>query len=309
MGQEPDPRNKEILSYLDGQFVRQYQPAVPLFDSGFLHGKLVWSAPRLVRGRMFRLQEHLDKIRDSAELNHFPIIPPHDEFIDAIRETLIKNNMTDGVHVRVVLTAGDQITASMDLGAVINWDGTLSKPRIIIMPEYRDMVYDAANGISLMTSSFKRPSPDTVDQTSHDNNQNASWRALHEAKQAGKTSSLMYDPNGFLAEAPASHVAIIKSGMLRTPHVRCCPPGVTRKVILELCNSNGIPAEEADITPDEVRVADEIFLMGTMSGPVGAVEIDGRAVGRGKVGDVTLRLYELYKQALVDPSQGFDIFA
>lgn len=309
MGHQSDPRNKEILSYVDGQFVSHYQPAVPLFDSGFLHGKLVWSAPRLVRGRIFRLHEHLNKIQHSAEINHFPIIPSSEEFIEAIRGTLIKNNMTDGVHVRVLLTAGDQITASMDLAAAIDWDGMLSKPRIIVMPEYRDMVYDAANGISLMTSSFKRPGPDTVDQTSHDNNQNASWRALYEAKQAGKTSSLMYDDDGFLAEAPASHVAIIKGGLLRTPHVRCCPPGVTRKVILELCHANGIPAEEADITRDQVGDADEVFLMGTMSGPVGAVELDDRPVGSGKVGRITLRLYELYKQVLVDSSQGFDILA
>lgn len=309
MGQDPDSRNRDVLSYVAGQFVHQYEPAVPLFDSGFLHGKLVWSAPRLVRGRIFRLQDHLDKIRHSAEVNHFPIIPSHDEFIEAIRATLIKNNMTDGVHMRVVLTAGDQITASTDLAAVINWDGTLSKPRIIIMPEYRDMVYDAAKGITLMTSSFRRPGPDMVDQSSHDNNQNASSRALFEAKHAGKTSSLMYDEESFLAEAPASHVAIVKDGTLRTPYVRCCPLGVTRKVILELCNANGIPAQEADITPDEVRGADEAFLMGTMSGPVGAIELDGRPVGNGKVGSVTLRLYELYNQALVDPSQGYDILA
>ena len=309
MGQQSDPRNREILSYVAGKFVGQYEPAIPLFDSGFLHGKLVWSAPRLVRGRMFRLQDHLDKIRHSAAINHFPIIPSHDEFIEAIKTTLVKNKMTDGVHVRIILTAGDQITASMDLAAVVNWDGTPSDPKIIIMPEYRDNVYDATNGITLMTSRFKRPGPDMVDQSSHDNNQNASARALAEAKQAGKTSSLMYDDNDFLAEAPASHVAIIKDGMLRTPHVRCCPPGVTRKVILELCDANGIPAEEADITHDEVRMADEIFLMGTMSGPVGGIDLDGRPLGNGKVGRITLRLLDLYNQALVDPSQGFEIIA
>ena len=309
MGQKSDPRNRDVLSYVAGKFVRQYEPAIPLFDSGFLHGKLVWSAPRLVRGRLFRLHDHLDKIRHSAEINHFPVIPSHDEFISAIRETLNKNDMTDGVHVRVLLTAGDQATASMDLEAVMNWDGTHSKPRIIVMPEYRDMVYDAANGITLMTSSFKRPGPEVVNQASHDNNQNASSRALYEAKQAGKTSSLMYDDDGYLAEAPASHVAIIRDGKLRTPHVRCCPPGVTRKVILELCNAHGIPVGEADITSDEVRSADEVFLMGTMSGPVGAIELDGRPIGNGKVGEVTLRLYDLYKRALIDPSQGFDIFS
>lgn len=304
-----DPRNRDVWHYVAGAFVRQYNAAVPLFDAGFLHGKLVWSAPRLVDGRVFRLIDHLDKIRHSAELNHFPVIPPHEAFIAAIRETLVKNEMRDGVHVRVLLTAGDQITASMDLAAVINWNGSPSEPRIIVMPEYRGMVYDAAHGVTLMTSSFKRPGPDMADQTSHDNNQNASSRALYEAKRAGKTSSLMYDADGFLAEAPASHVAIVTDGVVRTPHVRCCPPGVTRKVLLELCRANGIPSEEADLTREDVAAADEIFLMGTMSGPVGAISLDDKPIGNGTVGPVTRRLYDLYDQALHDPSQGYDIFA
>ncbi|HKI74105.1 MAG TPA: aminotransferase class IV, partial [Pseudomonadales bacterium] len=161
--------------------------------------------------------------------------------------------------------------------------------------------------VSLMTSSFKRPGPDMVDQASHDNNQNASARALAEAKRAGHTSSLMYDAQGYLAEAPASHVAIVTAGKLLTPFVRCCPPGVTRKVLLELCHAHDIPAAEADITPDAVSEADEIFLMGTMSGPVGAIRLDGRPVGQGVVGPVTRQLSALYQSALVDPSQGVDM--
>lgn len=304
---QTDSRNRDVLHYIDGRFVSQYAAAIPLFDAGFLHGKLVWSSPRLVQGRIFRLMDHLDKIRQSAELNHFPVIPADDEFIDAIRRTLAKNRMHDGVHVRILLSAGNQVTASMDLAAVVDWNGAASPPRIIVMPEYRDNVYDAAHGVKLMTSTFKRPGPDMVDQASHDNNQNASSRALVEAKRAGMTSSLMYDAEGFLAEAPASHVAIVSAGRLRTPFVRCSPPGVTRKVILELCEANDIDAEEADITPNEVAEADEVFLMGTMSGPVGAIELDGRPVGQGVVGPVTRRLSECYAAALLDPSQGYEI--
>lgn len=304
-----DERNKTVRHYVDGRFVSQYESALPLFDSGFLHGKQVWSAPRLIKGRIFRLQEHLDKIRHSAELNHFPDIPSDQAIIDAIKATLDENKMFDGVHVRVLLTAGDQVTASMDLAAIIDWDGRTSPSRLIVMPEYRANVYDATNGITLMTSSFIRPGPETVDQTSHDNNQNASSRALAEAKQAGYTSSLMYDPDGFLAEAPASHAAIVKDNKLKTPFVRCCPPGITRKVILEICQRHGIEAEEADLTREEVADADEVFLMGTMSGPVGAVELDGRTIGNGAVGPVTRQLSEWYQQALNDPAEGYDLYS
>ena len=299
-----DPRNRTVQHYMDGRFFNQYEGALPLFDAGFLHGKVVWSAPRLIQGRLFRLQDHLDKIRHSAELNRFPAIPDDSALIDAIRTTLARNRMFDGVHVRVLLSAGNQISASMDLAALIDWDGVVSTPRLIVMPEYRSNVYNATDGIRLITSSLKRPGPDTVDQTSHDNNQNASSRALAEAKQAGATSALMYDPDGFLAEAPASHVGLVIDGELLTPHVRCCPPGVTRRVLLELAASHGLPAREADLSAAEVARAQEVFLMGTMSGPVGAIALDGRPVGDGTVGPVTRRLTAWYEQALTDPGQG-----
>ncbi|HIG44047.1 MAG: aminotransferase class IV [bacterium] len=302
----PDPRNRHVRHYVAGRLVTQYEAAIPLFDSGLLHGKLVWSAPRLVQGRLFRFQDHLNKIRHSAELNHFPLYPSDEEIVRAIRETLAANDMFDGVHIRISVTAGDQITASMDVDAVINWDGTPSEPKIIVMPEYRDAVY-AQDGISLITSSFLRPGPHMVDQRSHDNNQNASSRALYEAKQAGATSALMYDDQGYVAEAAASHMAIIKRGKLYTPFVRCSPSGVTRKVILELCERHGIPAEESDITSSEVTSADEVLLLGTMSGPVSVVTLDGRPVGNGKLGNVTRQLYALYAQALQDPAQGYQI--
>ena len=273
-----------------------------------MHGKLVWSSPRLVRRRVFRLLDHLRKIRTSAELNFWPRIPADEELIAAIRATLIKNGMEDGVHIRIMLTAGNQLTASMDIRSVVDGEGRPSRPRIIVAPEYRTAVYDS-NGIGAITSSFLRPGPETVDQRSHDNNQNASARACYEAKQRGVTTALMYDAQGFLAEAFASHVAIVRDGRLFTPRVRCCPEGVTRRVILELCAANGIAADEADISSDDVRDADELLIMGTMSGPVAVTTLDGSPVGDGQVGPLTRRLYDLYAAALLDESQSYPILA
>ena len=303
-----DPRNQHVKHYINGRFVSQYEAAIPLFDAGFLHGKQVWSAPRLINNHIFRFQDHLDKIRHSAEINFFPDIPSDEVIIDAVRETLAYNQMNDGVHVRILVTPGTQVTASMDLAAIIDWKGEPSEPQVIVMPEYRGGVYDSQAGIGLVTSSFKRPGPDTVDQTSHDNNQNASSRALAEAKRLGATSALMYDPEGYLAEAPASHVAIVKDGRFLTPHVRCCPPGVTRQVLLEACVTLGIESCEADLTPEAIEEADEIMLLGTMSGPVGAVSLDQKTVGSGVVGPVTQRLQHQYQQMLIDPHHGYPIF-
>ena len=304
MAQVIDPRNESVLHWVDGVFVSRHEPAIPLFDSGFLHGKQVWSAPRLVNGRLFRLQDHLDKIRHSAELNFWPNIPGDEHIVAAIRATLERNKMTDGVHVRVLLTAGNQFTASMDLAAVTDDFGVPSAPRLIVAPEYRDAVYDADVGIAAVTSGLLRPGPEMVDQRSHDNNQNASARACYEAKSVGATTALMYDRQGFLAEAFASHAAIIKDGALLTPHVRACPDGVTRKVLLELCAAHNIPAQEADLTRDEVAAADELMIVGTMSGPVAVTQLDGVPVGVGVIGPLTLELSRLYQQAMIDPSQG-----
>lgn len=307
-----DPRNADVMHYIDGNFVSRTQAALPLFDSGFLHGKQVWSAPRLVNGRLFRLQDHLDKIRHSAELNYWPLIPDDQKIVGAIRDTLDRNGMQDGVHVRIMLTAGTQITASMDIAAVCDEFGQPSPPRIIVAPEYRDAVYHsqfgADGGIAAITSSLLRPGPDTVDQRSHDNNQNASSRACIEAKTAGVTTALMYDREGFLAEAFASHAAIVKDNCLLTPFVRACPEGVTRKVILELCAAHGIDAQEADLTREQVAAADELMILGTMSGPVPVVSLDGAPIGNGRAGTLSQRLTELYVGELNSPAQGFDIF-
>ena len=214
--------------------------------------------------------------------------------------------MEDGVHIRIMLTAGNQRTASMDLASVVDEHGEPSEPRLIIAPEYRGTVYDPS-GISAITSSYLRPGPEMVDQRSHDNNQNASARACYEAKRSGATTALMYDAQGHLAEAFASHAAIVREGKVLTPCVRCCPEGVTRRVILELCAKHGIDAAEADLSHDDVAAADELFIMGTMSGPVPVTTLDARSVADGKIGPVTRRLRDLYQAALLDPDESYPI--
>ena len=306
--QLPDPRNRELQVYVDGRMYHRDSPALTVYDSGFLHGKQFWSSPRLIEGRVFRLPDHLAKIRHSAELVGCPIIPTDEEFIRAIRLALKTNNMRDGVHIRVIMTAGTQVTASMDIGSVTDWEGESSRPTIVIMPEYRGFVYNQ-QGITLITSKFRRPGPEFANQNIHDNNQNHSSRACSEAKSAGATASLLFDAQGYVAETHASHVGVVVGGKLLTPTTRCCPPGVTRQVIFELCEQNGIEALEADIAADELRDADEVFVMGTMSGPVPAVELDGVVIGNGKAGPITARLQKLYQAVLRDPAHSYDIFA
>ena len=327
MAYKIDERNKDLWVIVDDKIIHRQQATIPIWDAGFLHGKQIWSSPRLVNGKIFRLQDHLNKIRHGIQAIHAPMIPNDEVFISAIRKVLIANKMqgATGVHIRIIYTPGNQVTASMNRKAIVNWDGdhddgdgiittTPSPPRIIVMPEWRGMetVYDPVRGEqAIISKRYRRPSPIYADQQIHSNNQIHSSLACDEAMEAGVAAAIMLDDQGFVAEAHASHVAIVKDGILYTPYVRCCPPGVTRKVLLEVCQENNIEAHEDDIVVERLMTADEVMLMGTMSGPIAITHIDNQPIGgtTGDIGPVTKRLKELYSQAMVQEKNLFDIFA
>lgn len=313
MAYKIDDRNKNLIAIVDDELIPREKASIPIWDSGFLHGKQIWSSPRLINGKIFRLKDHLEKIRHGIESIHCPI-PDDAEFVHAIRKVLKANNMqgATGVHIRIVYTPGTQVTASMNKKAIVNWDGTPAKPRIIVMPEWRGMetVYDGVKGEKAIISKlYRRPSPQFGDQRIHSNNQIHSSLACDEASQAGVAAALMLDADGYLAESHASHMAIVKNNVFYTPHVSCCPPGVTRKVLLEICNANSIEAHEDNISVDRLFDADEVMIMGTMSGPIAITHVDDKAIGKGDIGPMTTRLKKLYTEAMMDEQNLSDIFA
>lgn len=313
MAYKIDERNKNLFAIVDDDIVPRSQAVIPIWDSGFLHGKQIWSSPRLVNGKIFRLDDHLKKIRHGIEAMNCIVIPTDDEFVSAIRKVLVANHMegATGVHIRIVFTPGTQVTASMNMKAVVNWDGTPSPPRIIVMPEWRGMetVYDTIKGEKAIVSKlYRRPSPRYADQRIHSNNQIHSSLACDEATSKGVAAAIMLDEDDNLAEAHASHIAIVKDGVFFTPLVKCCPPGVTRKVLLEICNDNNIEAHEEDIAVDRMFDADEVMIMGTMSGPIAITHVDDQRIGNGEIGPVTATLKRLYVEAMTDEKNLFDIF-
>mmetsp|Transcript_22866 Transcript_22866/g.25776 ORF Transcript_22866/g.25776 Transcript_22866/m.25776 type:complete len:312 (+) Transcript_22866:277-1212(+) len=310
MASKWDDRNKEIYAYIDGEIVERSKACLPLWDSGFLHGKQIWSSPRLVNGKVFRLEDHLEKIQHGIKAMNCKVVPSNDEFIDAIRQALIANNMqgASDVHIRIIFTPGTQVTASMNQKAIVNWDGTPSKPRIIVMPEWRGGVYSKSEK-AILSQYYRRPSPEYADQRIHSNNQIHSSLACDEATQAGVAACFLLDSNGHLAETHASHMAIVKDNIFYTPKVRCCPPGVTRKVLLELCQEHSIEAHEDDIAVDRLYDADEVMIMGTMSGPIGITHVDNKVIGDGQIGPVTENLQKLYRTATFDDKHLYDILA
>lgn len=289
MQQTYDPRNRDILININGRLVHRDDAGVSPFDSSVQGGDAVWEGLRLYDGRIFKLREHLERLRSSAQALAFAEIPPPDAILEEIRRTLAANSMRDGVHIRLTLTRGVKVTSGMD--PRLNQSG----PTLIVLAEHKAPVYDKA-GVTLITSSVRRPPPDVLDPKVHHNNLLPSILAKIEANVAGADDALMLDMRGFVAETNATHVFVVRAGEVLTPFTHACPEGITRATVLRLCREHDIPCAEKDLSLTEVYRAQEMFCTGTMGELAPVVKVDGRTIGDGGTGPVTLRLMELFRQ-------------
>lgn len=287
MLQKYDERNRELLININGELVHRDRAGISPFDSAVQGGDAVWEGLRVYNGRIFKLHEHLVRLRNSARALSFAEIPSDDEIIEQIRRTLAANQMHDGVHIRLTLTRGVKVTSGMD--PRLNQSG----PTLIVLAEHKAPVYDRG-GLSLITSSIRRPPPEILDPRIHHANLLNSILAKIEANNAGADDALMLDLRGFVAETNATHVFIVRGGEVATSFVRACPEGITRATVLEICAANQIPCREADLTLEDVYAADEMFCTGTMGELAGVTRVDGRTIGNGEVGAMTQRLSALY---------------
>jgi branched-chain amino acid aminotransferase len=289
MLQKFNDKNRDLIVNINGQLVHRDQAAISPFDSVVQGGDAVWEGLRLYNGRIFRLTEHLDRLKSSALALAFAQIPSHEVIKEQINSTLKANQMTDGVHLRLTLTRGVKVTSGMD--PRLNQAG----PTLIVLAEHKPPVYDKA-GLSLVTSSVRRFPPDCLDPKIHHNNLIQSILAKIEANVANADDALMLDTRGFVAETNATHIFIVTRGELLTPRTVACPEGITRAVVLEICCANNIPHAERDLSLTEIYRADEMFCTGTMGELAGVIKIDNRIIGDGNIGPMTKRLSELYAQ-------------
>jgi branched-chain amino acid aminotransferase len=272
MLQHFDERNRDLLVNINGRIVHRDEARISPFDSIVQGGDGVWEGLRLYEGRIFKLNEHLDRLRDSAKALAFAEIPARDILVGEIRRTLEANGMRDGVHILFTLTRGEKITSGMD--PRLNQAG----PTWIVLAEHKAPVYDKA-GLRWITSSVRRFPPDCLDPKIHSNNLIQSILAKIEANAAGVDDALMLDQRGFVAETNATHVFLVRDGVVLTPRLVACPEGITRATVLEICAAHEIPCFERDLTLTQVYAADEVFCSGTMGELAGVVEVDGRRIG------------------------------
>jgi branched-chain amino acid aminotransferase len=289
MLQQFNEKNRDLLVNINGELLHRDKAGISPFDSAVQGGDAVWEGLRLYDERIFKLREHLARLRRSAEALAFAEIPSDEKIIDEIKHTLAANKMRDGVHIRLTLTRGLKITSGMD--PRLNRTG----PTLIVLAEYKPPVY-AKTGLTLITSKIRRPPPEILDPRIHHANLLNSILAKIEANNAGADDALMLDTRGFIAETNATHIFIVRNGELATPRVVACPEGITRATVLELCGANGIPHTETDLTIEEVYRADEMFCTGTMGELAGVIKLDGRVIGSGEIGALTQRLSGLFAE-------------
>jgi branched-chain amino acid aminotransferase len=287
MLQHFDERNRDQLVNIKGRIVHRDEARISPFDSIVQGGDGVWEGLRLYEGRIFKLNEHLDRLRDSAKALAFAEIPARDILVGEIRRTLEANGMRDGVHIRLTLTRGEKITSGMD--PRLNQAG----PTWIVLAEHKAPVYDRA-GLRLATASIRRFPPDCMDPKIHHANLIQSILAKLEANAAGADDAVMLDPRGFVAETNATHLFLVEGGALATPRTVACPEGITRATVLELAREHEIPCQERDLSLTEFYRAEEVFCTGTMGELAAVTEIDGRPIGAGQPGALTARLSGLY---------------
>jgi len=285
----PDPRNADLQVWVGDGLVPRDEAKVSVFDSVVQGGDAVWEGLRVYDGRIFQLDAHLDRLFHSARSMAFVTVPAREEVVRALFATLEANGMRDGVHIRLTLTRGRKVTSGMD--PRLNQYG----PTLIVLAEWKQPAY-TETGIRLVTSAIRRNNPQSIDSKIHHNNLVNNILAKIQANQAGVDDAIMLDLAGFVSETNATNVFVVHQGTLLTPHADSCLPGITRGVILEIAQAEGIPAIERNVSISEVWSADEVFTSGTMGELAPVLEVDGRTIGDGTIGPMTRRLQALHAE-------------
>lgn len=274
MLQQSDPRNTAIKVYVKDGLYHRNEAKVSVFDSAVQGGDAVWEGLRVYPEGIVCLDKHLTRLQESAKTLAFVDIPSKEEIKKAIKMTLDANGMNDQTHIRLTLTRGEKITSGMD--PRLNQMGSC----LIVLAEWKPLVYDNASGIKVISSSQRRNAPQFLDSKIHHNNLLNNIIAKIQANVAGKDAGLMLDERGFVAELNGSNLFMVKNNTIFTPFGHACLPGITRSTVIELCKTNSIKIIEADLTLSQFYNADGVFATGTMGELTPVVEIDGRLISQ-----------------------------
>jgi branched-chain amino acid aminotransferase len=287
-----DPRNRNILIYVNGALYPRERAMVSVFDSGFILGDGVWEGLRVHHGAIAFLEMHLDRLFEAAKAIDLDIGVDRAGLSAALYRTLEANRMTEGVHMRLMVTRGMKSTPYQDPRAC------LGPATIVIIPEYKlPRPESPTRGLRLFTVHVRRGAPDVQDPKLNSHSKLNCITACIQATKAGADEALMLDPHGFVATCNSTHFFIVRRGEVWTSSGKYCIPGITRANVLRLCHEAGITAHEKDFSLTDVYGAQEAFVTGTFAGLAPVTEVDGRRISAGR-GPMVERLQRLYLELI-----------
>ena len=262
---------------------------VNVFDSGFMLGDGIWEGLRVHQGRIAFLQDHLTRLWEGAAALDLDIGISQDAMTRRLYATLAANDMSEDVHIRLMVTRGLRSTPYQDPRVIIS-DAT-----IVIAPEFKKAdPKTAEKALSLYTVSVRRGRPDVQDPGLNSHSKINCITACIQAIKAGADEGLMLDPHGFVATCNSTHFFIVRGGEVWTSSGDYCLGGITRGKIIDLCKANDIPVFEKNFSVAKCYGAQEAFTTGTFAGLAPVGQIDGRQIGDGRRGAMVRRLQNLY---------------
>ena len=278
----------ESIVYAGGRFGPSGGAAVSVFDHGLLYGDGVFEGIRAYNGRVFKLERHIERLFDSAKAIRLDMPASRDEVAELVLETCRRNEIEDG-YIRLVVTRG-----AGDLGIDPR---SCTKPAIIVIAKRVGPLYGhrPAEGVSVVTSAFRRHAPDVLSPSIKSLNYLNNILARIEANDRGADEALFLDHSGHVAEATVDNVFMVVDCTLMTPPTATNLKGITRETVLELAVDLGIRVEERHFTLFDVWTAREVFMCGTMAEIVPIGTVDGRAIGAGAPGPMTSRIAAAYQ--------------
>ena len=287
-----DARNADIQVSINGVLKHRDEATVSVFESGYLLGDGVWEGMRVYNGGVAFLDAHMKRLYAGAKTIDMDIGLSPAELSQQLCDCLKAQGMTDGVHIRLMVTRGIKKTP---------YQGprfTITPPTVVIIPEYKAPVPEIrAKGVSLFTAHVRRTGPAEQDQKLNSHSKLNCILACIQADKAGADEALMLDPDGFVATCNSTHFFIVRDGEVWTSPPDYCLGGITRGNIIQVCRENGIPVYEKRFSLFDVYSADEAFITGTFAGTTPVREVDGRVLAS-LGGPVTQRLSDLYQKLI-----------
>jgi len=276
--------------YINGEIVPLKEAKISVFDRVFSYGDAVFEGIRCYDGKIFKLEEHVRRLFDSAQAVHIKIPLSHEDMKKAIKATVRANGFKNA-HIKPFVTRGCQYEMTLDTNKAIT-------PSIVIMvrPHAESTFEKAASGIRLAAVSVRKIPACCIDPRIKSVNYMTNILARAEALASGADDAIMLDIQGFVSEGPGTNIFLVRRGTLQTPPVQSGLEGITRQTVIMLGKKIPIPTYEIPLTMYDVYTSDEIFMTGTGAGIVPAIEVDRKSIGEGKRGPITQKLIQLYAE-------------